>query len=128
MLEHSDWFSIEREIDRQVRASSSPVFAQGEVIKADASRNLVWLKEFGNQPIPLFVFNYEVKYYDTVPTGIDSNNQITTQLRVKKAIVKPMCPKVGDIVLVAKQFGSRRLPKCLGVLRSVDFEAISEDV
>lgn len=126
-LTNTDWFNIDRRIEDFVTGRTSPVFAQGKVIKADSKKNLVWLKEFGDQPIPVFTFDYDIKYYDTQPTGnVTSGSPVKTQLKVKKAVVKPKCPKVGETVLIAKQHGSRSLPKCLGVLRSRDFEALTD--
>lgn len=125
MLSKTDWFNIDRRIENIVGKFSSPTLAQGIVIKADANKNLVWLKEFGDQPIPVYTFDYDIKYYDTQPTGV-SGATVNTRLVVKKAVVTPKCPKVGETVLILKQFGSRALPKCIGVLRSRDFEALTE--
>lgn len=126
-LTNTDWFNIDRRIEDIVRKYSSPTFAQGQVIKADPHKNLIWLKEFGDQPIPVFTFDYNIKYYDTQPTGnVTAGQPVTTQLIPKQAVVTPKCPVVGDIVLIAKQYGSRSLPKCIGVLRSRDFEALTE--
>lgn len=115
-LSRTDWSNIDRRINEIVRLSTAPVFTQGTVIKADPDRNLIWLRELGDQPVPLFTFDYKVTYYDTQALGLIRRD----------AIVKPKCPQVGDVVLVAKQYGSRSLPKCLGVLRSRGFEAITE--
>lgn len=108
-INHEEWQSIDRRIADLARPSE---FVQGKVIKVDKKKNVVWLKECGDQPIPIYAFNYSVKYYD-----IDQNGNT----RVRKAETIVILPKKGDIVLIAKQFGSRRLPKCLGVLRSKDF-------
>ena len=234
-LSFDDWRNIQDWVDKKIAASVGPYFAQGRVIRNDPQKNLIWLEEFGDQPIPMFAFDYLVKYYDTQPDGVvttgdklwsvndssvpgvlasgatlnngqslyspnrkyhltmqgdgnlvlyDSNNNskwssgtagsglyVTMQgdgnlviydnatprasywasntsgvshaylslgddgslvisldgapINVitlpKFAIVTPVCPKVGEMVLVARQHGSRRLPKCIGVLRSIDF-------
>lgn len=121
-LEHNDWIQIDNRIDQLIKNSHGPFFSQGTVIKADPVKNIVWLDEFGDQPIPMFTFDYDVKYYDTQPTGVVTSGQpCPIKLMPKKAVLTPQCPKVGDIVLVARQHGSRRLPKCLGILRSRDF-------
>lgn len=124
-LTRGDWAMIDRRINEL--AASAPQFAQGVVIKADPTKNLIWLAEFGDQPIPIYTFDYDIKYYDTQPVGnVTSGSPVPINLVRKQAVVTPKCPKVGDTVLIAKQYGSRSLPKCLGVLRSRDFEAITE--
>lgn len=123
-LDRGDWAMIDRRINEL--AQNAPQFAQGVVIKADAKKNLVWVSEFGDQPIPIYTFDYDIKYYDTRPNGnVTSGQPVPTQLLRQQAIVTPKCPQVGDIVLIARQYGSRSLPKCLGVLRSRDFEALT---
>lgn len=114
-IEYDEWRAIDDRIQTIINNSNAPQLTQGRVIRADPARNLVWLTDFRDQPIPLFAFDYEIKYYDTQPDGT---------VKVKHATVKPKCPQIGDTVLVARQYGSRRLPKCLGVLRSVDFMAV----
>lgn len=113
-LEENDWAKIYRAIQDALPSSA---VVQGRVIRADPIKNLVWMKEFGDQPIPLFSFDYTVKYYDTLASG---------SVVPKSTTVKLVCPKVGDTVLVIKQHGSRRLPKCVGVLRSRDFIVTTE--
>jgi hypothetical protein len=108
-ISHEEWQSIDRRIADLARPSE---FVQGKVIKVDKKRNVIFLKEFGDQPIPLYAFEYTVKYYDIDNFG---------RMQVRKTTAKVILPKKGDMVLVAKQFGSRRLPKCLGVLRSINF-------
>jgi hypothetical protein len=114
-IDYQEWNAIDRRIMQLINNSNTPEFTQGEVIKADPDRNLVWLNEIRDQPIPIFGFDYEVKYYDTQADGT---------VNVRKLRITPVCPQVGDIVLVAKQYGSLRLPKCLGILRSVEFTAV----
>lgn len=121
-IDHDAWRSIDRRIDEKIAAQGGPAFVQGVVIKTDIKNNLIWLQEFGDQPIPLFTFDYDIKYYDTQPVGnVTSGSPVPVKVVPTKAVVTPKCPKVGDIVLVAQQYGSRRLPKCLGVLRSRNF-------
>jgi hypothetical protein len=122
----TDWQKIYRAIEKAIPPSA---VVQGKVVRADAQRNLIWLKEFGDQPIPLFAFDFDVTYYDTQFSGVTpaAGQPIPSQLVKKKAKTKIVCPKVGDIVLVIKQHGSRRLPKCVGVLRSTGFAAGSSD-
>lgn len=124
-LDHEDWRQI---YDALEKAQPSSTISQGKVIRADPLKNLIWLNEFGDQPIPLFGFDYDVEYFDTQPTGVaTAGSPISTQLVKKQARVKLVCPKVGDTVLVLKQHGSRKLPKCVGVLRSTGFIALGSD-
>jgi hypothetical protein len=104
-LSHSDWESIYQAIQRALPAHE---VTYGAVVKRDVKRKLVWLKEFGDQPIPLVGFKGEVTYYDTTPTGV----------KKKVAKIEPEVPNVGEIVVVLRQMGSRRLPKCVGVVLS----------
>ncbi len=129
MLEETDWHRINKAIRMALDQAITPQFTQGEVIKADPVNNLIWLIEFGDQPIPLFTFDYEITYYTESPKGtvipaVGSASPYKITVRktdIKRKEVKVICPKKGDIVLVARQYGSRRLPKCLGVLKSDNF-------
>lgn len=124
-LDSSDWSQIYKAIER---SQSPSIMVQGKVVKADPQNNLIWLKEFGGIPIPLFGFDYEVTYFDTQPVGNAADGfPVNTQLIKNKARVKIVCPKVGDIALVIKQHGSRKLPKCVGVLKSTGFSAGSSE-
>lgn len=80
----------------------------GVVTKRDTRRRLIWLTEYGDQPIPIVGLNYTVKVYD------DNGTNVT----VKTYEVTPQVPKVGQTVVVLRQMGSRRLPKCVGVVLS----------
>jgi microcystin-dependent protein len=42
-------------------------------------------------------------------------------VELKKPITTVVLPKKGDTVLVAREMGTRRLPRCLGVLQSIDY-------
>jgi hypothetical protein len=64
--------------------------------------------EFGEQPIPVVGFDYDVKSYDTDNTGT---------VNVKHYTVSPQTPNVGDSVLVAMEMGSQSLPRCVGVIQ-----------
>ena len=112
----SEWNAIEQLVNRMLTSVGEP-FIQGKVVKNDPVRKLVWLKEFGDTPIPLIAFDYQVKYYDQDSLGVT---------RVKKTPayskdVDILVPKVGQTVLVAQHFGTQRLPKCLGVIKSRNF-------
>lgn len=80
----------------------------GVVTKRDVRRKLIWLTEYGDQPIPIVGLRYKVKVYD------DNGTNVT----MKTYEVTPQVPLVGDKVVVLRQMGSRRLPKCVGVILS----------
>ena len=128
-IEESEWASISamaQQIAQEVSGGRRDFFVTGKVIKRDENKNLVWLEEFGSQPIPLFTFDYQVKYYDESPRGIVGTGQVQRTYQ-KEAKTKVICPKVGETVLVARELGLRRLPRCLGVLRSRDFIIETEE-
>lgn len=83
-------------------------FITGKVIKRDAAKKLVWLAEFGPQAIPVVGFDYDVKYYDT-----DQRGDVTR----KQAKVNVVTPAIGATVLVARELGVSRMPRCLGVFQ-----------
>lgn len=90
------------------RALSGSEVTYGKVVARDSRKGLIKLKEFGDQWIPLVGFRGTVKIYDETATG--------TKLKTVKVI--PEVPKIGETVVVLRQFGSRRLPKCVGVIFS----------
>lgn len=105
MLTSDDIETIRRQI-RTMRRLSEVTY--GYVTKRDSKRKLIWLKEYGEQPIPICGLAYEGIYHDD--DGVD----------VTKRVVhfEPLTPQVGQLVVVARQHGERRLPKCLGVVLS----------
>lgn len=122
MLTHSDWAEIEQHVNKMLTGLGEP-FIQGVVIKNDKLRKVVWLKEFGDTPIPLISFDHQVKYSYKETTGI------TTVKRTKaySKDVEILVPQVGDTVLVAQHFGTQRLPKCLGVIKSHHYVQTESD-
>jgi hypothetical protein len=114
-LSDLDFVSIRSLVERVVSEISGrrdSFFVTGKVIKRDEAKKLVWLKEFGDQPIPVVGFDYIVKYYDEGADGVT---------RVKKSIVQVQVPMIGATVFVARELGSRRLPRCLGVIQGKDW-------
>jgi len=109
-ISHEEWQSIDQRIEDLLKPSE---FVIGKIIKVDKKNKTVFIKELGDQPIPIYSFKYDVKYYDTDQNG---------RQQVRQAIAQVRMPVKGERILVAKQYGSRRLPKCLGVLRSKNFE------
>lgn len=118
-----EWLSISSMIEKIVRrivGTRADFFVTGKVIKTDVKNKCIYMKEFGDQPIPIVGFDHEVKYYDESPRGTDygaagSNAKYIT--RVKTAKISVVVPKRGDTVLVAREMGTRRLPRCLGVIQ-----------
>lgn len=127
MLSQDDWREIQRYVNRAL-SQQGQSFVQGVVVKSDPIKKLIWLKEFGDQPIPLISFDYQVKYYYNEPfgntTGVGTAVNARMKSRKTQAYSKEvdiLCPRVGDVVLVAQHLGSRRLPKCLGVIKSKNY-------
>jgi hypothetical protein len=120
-ISEPEWASIRKMVETiagQYSGRRDAHFSLGEVIKRDEDRKLVWLAEFGDQAIPLVYFDQEVKYYDENHLGV---------VKVRKAPILMKVPQIGDTVLVAKEFGTRRLPRCLGVLQGFGFIDQGED-
>ncbi len=126
---HEEWGAIQSMVNKMV-AGQGEYFVQDMVVKSDPINNLIWTKEFGDQPIPLFTFDYQVKYYESETTGVTGTSpgpyMVGKKLNPKKTTaysteVKVLVPRKGDIVLIARHMGTRRLPKCLGVLKSKNF-------
>lgn len=126
-INEQEWTSIAVHVEQEVRrliGQRRDFFVISPVTKRDENDNLVWVEEFGQTPIPMYCFDYEVTYYDTVAGGgppFDHN-----RVDKKFAKVRPLCPKIGETVLIAREMGADRLPRCLGVLRSRNF-LIDED-
>lgn len=120
MIEQDDWVGILNEIQK---AQPPGTIVQGKVTKRDLKRKVLFMKEFGTTPIPLIAFNYEVNYFDVQPFGSTPAQGVAMPKKrfAKKVIAKPQLPKVGDTVLVLRHFGSRRLPKCIGIIQSKNF-------
>jgi len=117
-ISNKEWDTIYESIERMQRGSE---FVQGKVIKRDPVKNLIWIDNMGDIAIPIFAFDYIVKYYDKYINpdyifGSAGAPKYVTE--AKEAIVSVICPQLGDTVLVVKHYGSRILPKCIGVLKS----------
>jgi len=121
MITEPEWDSIAALVERSVRqliGLKSSFFVTGQVTKIDPAKKLVWLKEFADQPVPIIGFDYELKYYDTLETG---------RLTTRRAQALLVMPKVGQTVLVAREMGSQRLPRCLGVLQGTNWIVAEPD-
>lgn len=115
-LSFGDWDEINKVIAKAIGNVGEP-FVQGTVIKSDPVKNVVFLKEFADVPIPIVAHHYQVTYNSRDTSGrvvrlktIAYSNDVTV-----------LVPRPGDIVLVAQHLGTRALPKCLGVIQSKNY-------
>lgn len=100
-LNDQDINQIQRMIETATRSSE---IVYGKVVRRDETRKLIWLSEFGDQAIPLVALNGTIKVYD--------------KGAVKLLKIKHEVPLVGQTAVVLRQMGSRRLPKCVGIILS----------
>lgn len=115
-ISDGEWVSI-RSMIESIVGKKGEYFTTGAVIKRDDDNKLVWLAEFGDQPIPLVAFDYKVKYYGS-DTAVDFVTQTATStVKPNFTTAEVVTPQVGEVVIVAREFGVNRLPRCLGVLK-----------
>jgi hypothetical protein len=69
-ITEEDFASIKTMIDSAV-GEIGQTFITGQVIKRDAQRKLIWIKELGDQPIPVVDFNRMVDVYSFLATNED---------------------------------------------------------
>ena len=110
-LSEADFASIKTMVDAAVGALGETLLT-AKVIKRDVARKLVWVKEIGDQPIPCIAFRSTVRYYDEDKSGI---------IHAKETVVEIVVPKLGETILIALERGTRRLPRCLGIIQSLEF-------
>jgi hypothetical protein len=117
MLTEYDWAMIYKAIESRVQPSE---IVYGEVIRRDIKHRLVWIDEFGDQPIPLVGFNYNVPVLDVEPLGsiVDPDLDIQMIPRQRAFSGNVIVPQIGEVVLVLRQFGRNRLPHCIGTALS----------
>jgi hypothetical protein len=120
MFKEHQWRAIQDYVQK-IMAQRGEYFTVGVVVKRDDERKLVWTSEFGDTPIPLFTFDFTVKYYDTQTTGAVKPKK-TRPARGKQREVEVVTPQIGETVLIARHLGSRNLPKCIGVMQSHNFD------
>ena len=131
-IEEAEWASISNQIELEVGrliGRRRDYFIMAVVTDRNESDMVIWTDEFGIQPIPMFCFDYEVIYYDqdTIAGGGPPFDENTKTITPKFAKVRPLLPKVGQTVLIAREMGVDRLPRCLGVLRSKNFVVFEDD-
>lgn len=119
-ISEPEWLSITKlaeKVAARVSGKKDDYFVTGKVLKVDEKNRCVYMREFGDQAIPIVGFDYEVKYYDDNGTSVSA----------KKVIAKAVMPKRGDTVLVAREMGTNRLPRCLGVLQGKNWIVAEDD-
>src|SRR3954468_4896603 len=122
-ISEPEWTSIASMVEKIVRrltGSRADFFVTGKVIKIDKPNKCIYMAEFGDQPIPIVAFDYEVNYYDETPKGTNYGavgTGASYRTLKKTAKVTPVIPKVGQTVLVAREMGTARMPRCLGVIQ-----------
>lgn len=122
-VSREEWKSV-REMVERVLSQRGEYFVTGTVIRRDVNKKLVWIKELGDQPIPIIGFDHEVRYYDETPRGttapaLGQDNPFKTTPKLAKITV--LVPKIGETVVVAKEMGTTRIPRCLGVIQGRDW-------
>jgi len=116
-MDDRQWESIYDAIESAISKTKGTMLMT-KVIKRNPTDKLIWVNELGDQPIPLLAFDYEVRYYDTDQAGV-----VTEKL----AKVTPKVPDVGDLVFIAMEKGTKRLPRCVGKVQSKNFIVTSLD-
>jgi hypothetical protein len=109
-ISEQEWNSVRSVVEAVVRdliGGRQSYFMTAPVIKRDTTNRLIWVKDLGDQPVPVVGFNYTVKYYDSDDNGTHP----------RTAVAKPDVPKIGETVFIAFELGLQWLPRCLGVLQ-----------
>lgn len=128
-LTSEDFASIARHVELEVGrliGRRRDAFFTAIVTKADQRKKLIWVKELGDQPIPLVAFEYFVTYYDESPKGTAGGGSYLTY--TKTAIARVKCPEKGELVLIAREMSYDGWPKCLGIIMSNDYIQDLEDI
>lgn len=105
-LTDADWNSIYRAI-RENAAPTEIVY--GKVVARDVPGLRVKVEGMGDQWIPLVGFRATIHYYDQDALGVTNK---------KTAQVEYEVPKIGELAVVIRTFGARRLSKCVGIILS----------
>ena len=115
---------VELEVGRLMGRKRDWLF-MAEVTKRDTENKLVWVKELGDQPIPLVGFDYEVTYYDESPRGTSGGGSFHTYKKTAKAEVQ--VPLKGEMILIIFELAYGARPRCFGVVQSKNFTQDLED-
>jgi hypothetical protein len=114
----TEWESIRNLVLQIAGQKRGEAFVLGKVQKTDQKQGLIWVAEFGDQPIPMLSHNYKVRYYDTRHDGVLVTKEVKAQI---------VLPKKNELVLIACEWGTQRLPRCLGILPPKPNWVIEED-
>lgn len=122
-IRDDEWASIQ-ELVRSMLGKKGEYFTLGAVVKRDQRKKLVWLKEFGARAIPCVAFDQAGSVFEQTPSGknttaVGSPAGYTTRKAPLK--MELQVPLVGEQVLVARMFGSRGLPFCLGKVSGLKY-------
>ena len=125
-ISEGEWSSISALIETiAARVSGNRnFFTTGKVIKRDEAKKLVWIEDFGDQPLPIIGFDYTVDVYDETPAGTtvpSVGSGSPYKVKKKTLTIKVQVPKIGQTVVIASELGSKKLPRCLGVIQGKDW-------
>jgi hypothetical protein len=97
MIQQEEWASIRALVDDAFRKRGSEI-TQGTVIKRDEQRRVVWVKEFGDDPIPV--------------VGHGTEAYVMQGGTRKTITIPPAIPDVGETIIIGMVGG---FPKCLAI-------------
>lgn len=128
-MSEEEWASVSRfvelEVGKLIGRRRDPLFT-AKVTKRDEENKLVWVKELGDQPIPILAFDYEVTYFDESPRGTSGGGSYKTYK--KTATVDIIVPQIGQLVIIAREMSYDGHPRCLGVVKSRNYIQDLEDI
>lgn len=113
-LAPSIWNALFDQIERS-KTAREIYFAK--VTKADKTRKLIWVQDFGDLPIPLIGHNFSFSHYDTQANGTLKKREDKTQTN-PTYLVEVVTPKVGQMAVILDPWGAKRYPVCIGVILS----------
>jgi hypothetical protein len=126
-LDSEDFASIanlvELEVGRLI-GRRRDTFIVCAVKRRDQRKKLVWVREFGDQPIPLVGFRQIIEYYDESPRGTVCSFMTYRKTGITMGM---FVPEIDDLVLIVRDMGYDGHPYCLGVIESVDYIQGLED-
>jgi hypothetical protein len=126
-LDSEDFASIanlvELEVGRLI-GRRRDAFIVCAVKRRDQRKKLIWVKEFGDQPIPLVSFQHIIEYFDESPRGTVCSFMTYRKTGVT---IGTFVPELDELVLIVRDMGYDGHPYCLGVIQSVDYIQDLED-
>jgi hypothetical protein len=133
MITEEEWASIRALVGSlapKISGSRTDYIVTTKVIKRDELKKLIWVPEFGDQPIPLIFFDARVVYYDETPKGKLAPAEgapNTYNTNKKTAPVEFLVPEIGETVVILRELGTQRLPRAIGVIQSTGWILSEED-